>query len=330
MPRRAIEGYELWLAFVVAAIATGGSLFFSEIAHFVPCELCWYQRICMYPLSILTLLMATHDDHRAARYLLPLPVVGAGVSVYHLLVENKVVGESTTCSISAPGGLIAGAAVGIALAVGGSNSSAAATLPSVGSLANALPAADAVEREFAGIPQNGRVLGSPEAPVTMITYVDLQCPACRAFETEVMPSIVPELVRTGKLRIEARPIAILGPDSLDARYAAIAAANQNRMFNFMQVTYANQGVENTGWLNQAFIQSAAASVPGMAVTRLLDEQKSNAVIAVGKAVDGKANADKVSETPTILLGKTGSKLRKVATRVAFDEARLAAAIHGLG
>jgi len=101
---RAIEGYELWLAFVVAAIATGGSLFFSEIAHFVPCELCWYQRICMYPLSILTLLMAIHDHHRAARYLLPLPVVGAGVSVYHLLIENKVVGESTTCSISAPGG----------------------------------------------------------------------------------------------------------------------------------------------------------------------------------------------------------------------------------
>jgi disulfide bond formation protein DsbB len=101
---RAIEGYELWLAFVVAAIATGGSLFFSEIAHFVPCELCWYQRICMYPLSILTLLMAISDDNRAARYLLPLPVVGAGVSVYHLLVENGVVGQSNTCLISAPGG----------------------------------------------------------------------------------------------------------------------------------------------------------------------------------------------------------------------------------
>jgi disulfide bond formation protein DsbB len=101
---RAVEGYELWLAFVVAAIATGGSLFFSEIAHFVPCELCWYQRICMYPLSILTLLMAIHADHRAARYVLPLPVVGAGVSVYHLLVENGVVGQSNTCLISAPGG----------------------------------------------------------------------------------------------------------------------------------------------------------------------------------------------------------------------------------
>lgn len=102
--RRAVEGYELWLAFLVAAIATGGSLFFSEIAHFVPCELCWYQRICMYPLSITTLLAALFDDPRAARYLLPLPVAGTGVSVYHLLVENGVVGESLTCRISAPGG----------------------------------------------------------------------------------------------------------------------------------------------------------------------------------------------------------------------------------
>jgi disulfide bond formation protein DsbB len=102
--RAGVEGYELWLAFLVAAIATGGSLFFSEIAHFVPCELCWYQRICMYPLSITTLLPALADDHRTARYLLPLPVVGAGVSVYHLLVENGVVGQTGTCLISAPGG----------------------------------------------------------------------------------------------------------------------------------------------------------------------------------------------------------------------------------
>jgi disulfide bond formation protein DsbB len=100
----AVEGYELWLVFLVAAIATGGSLFFSEIAGFVPCELCWFQRICMYPLSIVTLLAALADDHRAARYLLPLPVVGAGVSIYHLLVENGVVKQSRICLLSAPGG----------------------------------------------------------------------------------------------------------------------------------------------------------------------------------------------------------------------------------
>jgi protein-disulfide isomerase len=92
----------------------------------------------------------------------------------------------------------------------------------------ARPNADVVQREFAGIPQNGLVLGSTKAPVTMVEYVDLQCPGCRAFETSVLPSIVPEFVRSGKLKIEARPIAFIGPDSIPARKAAIAASEQNR------------------------------------------------------------------------------------------------------
>lgn len=96
-----LYGYELWAAFFVAAIATGGSLFFSEIAGFVPCELCWFQRICMYPLSILTLFAAAHGEHRFARYLLPLPVVGAGVSIYHVLVENHAVSTPAACQIGA-------------------------------------------------------------------------------------------------------------------------------------------------------------------------------------------------------------------------------------
>jgi len=102
--RRLLWGYELWAAFVVAAIATGGSLFYSEIAHFQPCELCWFQRICMYPLTIITLLAALANDRRVARYLIPLPLVGAGVSIYHLLVENHVVKQAQACLISAPGG----------------------------------------------------------------------------------------------------------------------------------------------------------------------------------------------------------------------------------
>ncbi len=102
--RSAVWGYELWLAFCVSGTATAGSLFLSEVAHFVPCELCWFQRIFMYPLAILTLLLAVWNDHRAARYLLPLPVLGAGVAVYHLLVENQVVEQAQSCLVSAPGG----------------------------------------------------------------------------------------------------------------------------------------------------------------------------------------------------------------------------------
>jgi disulfide bond formation protein DsbB len=99
--RRLLWGRELWAAFVVAAVATGGSLFFSQMAHFQPCELCWFQRICLYPMSLLTLFAAVHGDHRFSRYLLPFPVIGACVSVYHLLIENDVIKEPQSCQISA-------------------------------------------------------------------------------------------------------------------------------------------------------------------------------------------------------------------------------------
>src|SRR5438552_1525192 len=76
--RRLLWGYELWAGFVVAAIATGGSLFFSEIAPFIPCELCWFQRICMYPLSYLLLVLDWRGETRWARLMIVFPDFGAG------------------------------------------------------------------------------------------------------------------------------------------------------------------------------------------------------------------------------------------------------------
>jgi disulfide bond formation protein DsbB len=101
--RNLLWGYELWGAFVVAAIATGGSLFYSQIAGFIPCEFCWFQRMMIYPLSILTLLIAVRGDNRAARYLLPLPVVGAGTSIYHMLLEQHVIKEPGACTLTGGG-----------------------------------------------------------------------------------------------------------------------------------------------------------------------------------------------------------------------------------
>jgi disulfide bond formation protein DsbB len=101
--RRWLWGYELWAGFIVASIATGGSLYYSLVMQYQPCELCWYQRICMYPLSILLLLMALRADNRAARYLFPLPIVGAGVSIYHMLIQYHAITEPNACQLSAPG-----------------------------------------------------------------------------------------------------------------------------------------------------------------------------------------------------------------------------------
>jgi len=102
--RESLWGYELWVVSAVAAIGVAGSLYLSEVAGYIPCELCWYQRICLYPLSILVLLAALRSDFGVSRYLLPLPIVGAGLAVYQLLLENHVLSQTQACLISAPGG----------------------------------------------------------------------------------------------------------------------------------------------------------------------------------------------------------------------------------
>ena len=229
--------------------------------------------------------------------------------------------------VAALAGLVlVGAVVGISLAVGGNSSSAAATIPTVGSLTNALPNAAAVQREFAGIPQNGLVLGSAKAPLTMVEYIDLQCPICRAFETEVMPPIVERYVRTGNLKVVARPIAFIGPDSLRGRDATIAAGHQNRLFDFAQLLYANQGPENGGWLNDEIVASAAKSIPGVNVQQLVDTSNSSGVASSAKQYDSQAKSDRVGGTPAIYIGKSGGTYAPVSPETLPEVATVSAAI----
>ena len=81
----------LYLAWLVAITATAGSLFFSEAAGFVPCALCWYQRILMYPQAILLGIAGYRKDASVIPYLLPLNVLGVGVALFHYL-EQKIPG----------------------------------------------------------------------------------------------------------------------------------------------------------------------------------------------------------------------------------------------
>lgn len=80
--------YGLYLAWLVAVIATGGSLYFSEVRNFVPCALCWWQRIWMYPQVVVLGVASYVNDAKAVRYVLPLSVIGLGTSVYHYLGQK--------------------------------------------------------------------------------------------------------------------------------------------------------------------------------------------------------------------------------------------------
>jgi protein-disulfide isomerase len=212
-----------------------------------------------------------------------------------------------------------GAAVVLILVVGGNGSGSSSTT-------GTLPDANVIAQQFDGIPQAGNVLGKKTAPVTMVEYIDLQCPVCRAFETDVMPTIIDRYVRTGKLKVEARPIAIIGPDSERGRRAMIAAERQNRAFNFAQLLYFNQGAENSGWLDDSMVAAAARSIPGVNVKALQDAMNSSSVADEAQTYDQEAQTDQVGGTPTVLAGKTGGKLATVTPGGSPDVAALSAAI----
>ena len=90
------------LAFIVAAVSTLGSLYFSEVAEFVPCRLCWFQRIAMYPLSVVLLVGAIRRDAAVRWYAGPLAVIGAIIAGYHTLIEWRPELDTGTCDLSGP------------------------------------------------------------------------------------------------------------------------------------------------------------------------------------------------------------------------------------
>ena len=83
----------VFLAFIVSLVATFGSLFFSEIMNFIPCSLCWYQRIFMYPLLFLFLMNILFPDYKIFKYSFPLVFIGLIISIYHNLLMFKIIPE---------------------------------------------------------------------------------------------------------------------------------------------------------------------------------------------------------------------------------------------
>ena len=97
-------GARSWLsaATLVAAIAIAGSLYFSEVVHFIPCQLCWYQRIAMYPLVLLLGIAAARRDLGIRPYAMTLSLIGAVISTYHIVIQRIPSLSTGSCSVDAP------------------------------------------------------------------------------------------------------------------------------------------------------------------------------------------------------------------------------------
>jgi protein-disulfide isomerase len=162
---------------------------------------------------------------------------------------------------------------------------------------------------FRGIPQRGFTLGDPRAPVTLVEFADLQCPFCRDYTAQAMPTIVRDYVRDGRVKIEFRNLDFIGTDSTRAAQMAEAVGLQNRLWEFIDIFYANQEGENSGFVTDDFLRRVAGGVEGVDVDRAMHDRGDPRVERQLRAADDLALANAVQSTPSFLIGPTGGELR---------------------
>ena len=198
--------------------------------------------------------------------------------------------------------------VGIVIATSGGKSSHVASTPQAKN-----KVASEVNSLLGGIPQSGSVLGNPNAPVTLVFFGDLQCPICRDFSLGVLPGLVQNYVRAGKLRIEYRSLetATREPETFrKQQIAALAGGSQSKMWYYTELFYHQQGEEDTGYVTESYLHELARQVPGLNLNAW-EAARSDAALASSVTTDAQAaNNSGFTGTPSFLIGKTGGQLHK--------------------
>jgi protein-disulfide isomerase len=166
--------------------------------------------------------------------------------------------------------------------------------------------AKAVDQMLVGIPQKGMVLGEPSAKVTVLEFGDLQCPVCKGYSEEVLPQVIENRVRSGEAKLDFRNYTIIGPQSKPAGAAALAAREQGRGWNFVEIFNRNQGTEDSGYADDEFLTAIAraAGVPDLA--RWNRARKSQPVISRVEATSAEAENLGFSGTPSFALEGPGA------------------------
>jgi protein-disulfide isomerase len=198
--------------------------------------------------------------------------------------------------------LIAAVAVGAAILIFGGGKSSSGGGAGGGSLAAQRAQ---VEARFAGIPQHGTVVGDSKAKYTLVEFVDLQCPFCRDYTLNIMPTVLRRFVRPGRINMDMKVRAFLGPDSLTAAKVAAGAAQQSRLWPFADVFYSQQGEENSGYVTQDFLRRIAGATPGLNARRALafaTTQDANDFVDGNESLAG---ALKSNSTPAFFIRRGG-------------------------
>lgn len=162
--------------------------------------------------------------------------------------------------------------------------------------------------DYASIPQDGHVLGNPDAPVTLVEYADYQCPACGQFARESLPQVIRDYVESGQVKVEFRVYPFLGGqdlndpnnESVNAAMAAECARDQGKFWEYNHALFESQNGENKGGFSIENLQNVADDV-GLDRTQFdacleSGEHRADVIASYDEAV-----AAGVNSTPTLIL-----------------------------
>jgi protein-disulfide isomerase len=205
------------------------------------------------------------------------------------------------------GGAVAAAVAAVVVIVvfvgsgSGSSSSTTSTQPGGGAEAKST---------FAGVPQSGDTLGKASAPLTLTVFEDPQCPFCRQWNIDTLPTVVQDYVRTGRIKIAYRGIVVIGANSLVGLAAIYAAGQENKLWQMAEALYERQGAENSGWITVPVVRAAARQI-GLSPAKVVAAMRSAAVTSAIKQSVNEAQNLGINGTPTFAIQKQLGALQQL-------------------
>jgi len=206
--------------------------------------------------------------------------------------------------------VVAGLTVLVVTAGGGSS-------PPKPDSAKALTTEHTISSLLAGIPQSANTLGQSTAPVTLEWYGDLECPYCKEFALGALPFIIQRWVRGGQLKIEYLSMETATRDRKvfqTQQVAALAAGQQNKMWNFIETFYHEQGEEDSGYVTEQYLHGLASQIPGLDLTLWSEDRYDPELATQVTAERSAARHARFRVTPTFLIGHSNGPLYRLRPR----------------
>jgi len=182
-------------------------------------------------------------------------------------------------------------------------------------------AATGAAKVVAGIQEKDGVLGDPNAPITLTEYLDPQCPICAEASKQTLPTVIEKYVRSGKVKLQARTLSFIGPDSVRAAKVAAGARQQGKEWAFLETFYASQGTENSGYVTDDFLTDVAKAA-GVDAKQALKYADSDASLQSLDQADAEAAALKVDSTPSFTVKRGDGTETVVAVGLEDLQAKL--------